>query len=507
MPSKQEEASAIRSKATYISINTQQPVRYIVLNLNNSINQMAGKLLEMVGLRRETSVPPPVVPLHTFAGVGEITVSDPRHVVDPRISITPHITYCVRDSNYGPMVDRRYSDFIWLVERLEANYPGVIIPPLPPKNALGRFNESFIESRRIALERFMNKVVKHRKLGKSTDLETFVRAPDKQFEVVKKETSKTVLSKTTTWIGSAISNNTVHHKPAESPKTATDVIFDGIATNIDHLHKAASEIQIQLAKYVDASFEQCIHMREFTEGLTKLEAVEEDSVLCSYLSDLSSSLRAASDGYEAFANTKLLELQYPFEEYVGLLESVHKALKRREAARLRSDAAKEQLEVSNARLLQGRSDVEQETVRRVELRIAIDEDKSAAAALAAISDDLLAEYEQFTKNRLLHMPALISNFVQIQSRFGKSMESCGKGLGARIVVATPTKYSAPPPVPQVPYLRQDSASAGGLVMPKIPPPPVPLGMREEVSAKPAIMAEADDEEEYSTLPPADGKMW
>lgn len=61
---------------------------------------------------------------------GEISVSDPRRVVDPRISITPHVAYSVRDTNYGPLVERRYSDFLWLVERLEESFPGVIIPPL-----------------------------------------------------------------------------------------------------------------------------------------------------------------------------------------------------------------------------------------------------------------------------------------------------------------------------------------------------------------------------------------
>ena len=61
---------------------------------------------------------------------GEISVSDPRRIADPRISLTPHVVYSVRDTNYGPMVERRYSDFLWLAERLEEAFPGVIIPPL-----------------------------------------------------------------------------------------------------------------------------------------------------------------------------------------------------------------------------------------------------------------------------------------------------------------------------------------------------------------------------------------
>ena len=34
-------------------------------------------------------------------------------------------------------VERRYKDFLWLYEELRSNYKGVIIPPLPDKQALG----------------------------------------------------------------------------------------------------------------------------------------------------------------------------------------------------------------------------------------------------------------------------------------------------------------------------------------------------------------------------------
>jgi hypothetical protein len=38
--------------------------------------------------------------------------------------------------NSNPIVERRYSDFLWLHSRLEAQYKGYIIPPLPEKNSL-----------------------------------------------------------------------------------------------------------------------------------------------------------------------------------------------------------------------------------------------------------------------------------------------------------------------------------------------------------------------------------
>jgi hypothetical protein len=145
---------------------------------------------------------------NTKSILGELTVSDPRKVADPRLSITPHVLYSIRDSNYGPMVERRYSDFVWLVDRLEDHYAGVIIPPLPPKNSLDRFDDDFIESRRKALERFLNAVNKHKKLSKSIHLELFVRAPEATFNVHKKETTPSIARTAVNWIGNVFEKHT-----------------------------------------------------------------------------------------------------------------------------------------------------------------------------------------------------------------------------------------------------------------------------------------------------------
>jgi PX domain len=40
---------------------------------------------------------------------------------------------------------RRYSDFVWLYDTLCNNNPGVIVPPIPEKNSLGRFQDAFVE--------------------------------------------------------------------------------------------------------------------------------------------------------------------------------------------------------------------------------------------------------------------------------------------------------------------------------------------------------------------------
>ncbi|XP_037312340.2 sorting nexin-7 [Pungitius pungitius] len=77
---------------------------------------------------------------------------------------------------------RRYQDFLWLRSKLEENHPTLIVHPLPEKfvmkSMVERFNNDFIETRRRALQRFLNKVSLHPVLSHSHHLEVFLTAQD-----------------------------------------------------------------------------------------------------------------------------------------------------------------------------------------------------------------------------------------------------------------------------------------------------------------------------------------
>ena len=73
---------------------------------------------------------------------------------------------------------RRYSDFLWLYETLSLNNPGVVVPPTPEKNPspFGRFDTNFVEQRRLALEKCVNKIANHPVLQKDGDLKIFLES-------------------------------------------------------------------------------------------------------------------------------------------------------------------------------------------------------------------------------------------------------------------------------------------------------------------------------------------
>lgn len=64
---------------------------------------------------------------------------------------------------------------------MTASHPGVIVPPIPEKHAIGRFQDEFVENRRMALERCLQKMTSHPILQDDADLRLFLGS--EQFHV------------------------------------------------------------------------------------------------------------------------------------------------------------------------------------------------------------------------------------------------------------------------------------------------------------------------------------
>eukprot|EP00501_MAST-03F_sp_TOSAG23-6_P001063 GSMAST32.ASY1.ANO1.1106.1 assembled CDS len=122
---------------------------------------------------------PPQPPLK-----GAIQVSTPMKQGE---GIKAYISYKVTSN--GISIIRRYSDFVWLQERLQANFPGYIIPPLPEKKQIGRFDPDFINVRRKYLQRFLERVATHHALCKSQDFLEFLKCTENELSAVKQRTS------------------------------------------------------------------------------------------------------------------------------------------------------------------------------------------------------------------------------------------------------------------------------------------------------------------------------
>lgn len=121
----------------------------------------------------------------------DISVGDPHKVGDLTGS---HTVYQVKTKttskayrNPDFTVSRRYRDFLWLYGQMHNNNPGIVVPPPPEKQAVGRFDTNFVESRRSALERMLNKTAAHPVLQHDGDLKLFLESDSFTMDIKHKE--------------------------------------------------------------------------------------------------------------------------------------------------------------------------------------------------------------------------------------------------------------------------------------------------------------------------------
>ncbi|XP_030895562.1 sorting nexin-7 isoform X2 [Leptonychotes weddellii] len=113
-----------------------------------------------------------------------ITVDEPEsHVTTIETFITYRIITKTSRGEFDSSefeVRRRYQDFLWLKGKLEEAHPTLIIPPLPEKfivkGMVERFNDDFIETRRKALQKFLNRIADHPTLTFNEDFKVFLTA-------------------------------------------------------------------------------------------------------------------------------------------------------------------------------------------------------------------------------------------------------------------------------------------------------------------------------------------
>ena len=97
-------------------------------------------------------------------------------------SMGKHVTYGIKGEDRSGVFEiyRRYSDFFALREYFVHRWPGVFIPPVPPKKIIvramqGNKAESNVSTRKKLLEEFLKKTVSIAFLFKSDEFQMFIR--------------------------------------------------------------------------------------------------------------------------------------------------------------------------------------------------------------------------------------------------------------------------------------------------------------------------------------------
>jgi sorting nexin-1/2 len=262
-----------------------------------------------------------------------ITVGDPHTVGNAASSHTVYsvITKTTSKAYANPTftVTRRYRDFLWLYEQLHTNNPGVVVPPPPEKQTVGRFDTNFIESRRMALERQVSKTANHPVLQHDADLKTFLESDafnvdikhrDRKDPLLGAGESKGIMS--SIGLGGGGGGKFIEHDDWFHDRR---IYLDALENQLRALQKSTDTVMAQRKALADSC-------QDFSTSLHNLAAVELSPSLSGPLDALGDLQSRVHELYSRQAMQDMLTLGIVIDEYIRLVGSVKKAFEQRQKA-------------------------------------------------------------------------------------------------------------------------------------------------------------------------------
>lgn len=222
-------------------------------------------------------------------------------------------------------VSRRYRDFLWLYTSLHNNNPGVVVPPPPEKQVVGRFDSNFVESRRSALERMLNKTAAHPILQHDADLKIFLESDAFNMDVKHREHKEPGLGESkgmfsSIGFGSAGSGKFIEHDDWFHDRK---IYLDALETQLKALLKAIDTVVSQRKTLAEAA-------GDFSASLHALSTVELSVSLSAPLEGLSDLQLRIRELYERQAQQDVLTLGMTVDEYIRLIASIKMAFVQRQ---------------------------------------------------------------------------------------------------------------------------------------------------------------------------------
>jgi len=262
-----------------------------------------------------------------------VMVTDPHKVGDGMGSFIAYNVVTRTNSNYFKKkelkVTRRFSDFLGLHDKLAEKYRqnGRIIPPAPDKSVVGmtkvkiskdgdEHQDEFVERRRAALERFMNRTAAHPILRTDPDFREFL---EQEADLPKSNQTSTLSSrnmmKLINKVGDSLSNMTIKMEETDDWFEEKSQTFEQLDLQLRKLHastEALSEFRKSLAQSTGS----------LSRSLAILSGSEENSALSSAIAQLSTVQEKLEEVHYEQATADFYYLSELIKDYIGLVGAV-----------------------------------------------------------------------------------------------------------------------------------------------------------------------------------------
>eukprot|EP01040_Poterioochromonas_malhamensis_P001597 gene1597-1691_t len=328
-------------------------------------------------------------------------------------------------------VERRYSDFTWLSNEFLNEFPGAIIPALPDKQTVGRFNTEFVESRRRGLERFLKRVSVHPDLVQSPSFASFLEADEPTFLKLKEQSSQRkpkLTSSAFNWIDKTV--QTIANGKLELEKSAADTKVEEITAYIFQVEKQMTAMLKHAEGLVKKNRETSQVLFELGQSISLFGQGEADG-LGKALNEMGTSLDSLSATAASHAEAETIQFLETIDEYVRMIGSIKTAIQQRQAKKDVYLQAMGDLEAKTAayRKLVGTPGKESQAKAKEQLMQSAQEVfDGAKLEFEKVTERLLSEFEAFKAQRALDMKEIMVDFVSLQLENNKRTEEQWQSL-------------------------------------------------------------------------------
>ena len=262
-----------------------------------------------------------------------ITVSNPHKVGE---GMNAYMSYKVQTKTAMPsfkrpelIVDRRFSDFLGLHEKLIAKHrhAGRIVPPTPEKSIVGMTlvkmsksdeeaaNINFVEKRRAALERYLNRVARHPSLVQDQDFRDFLEQDELPQATSTRAFSGAGVMRLVKNVEGALSKITIK-------MTEEDSWFEEKQQQIENLEQQLRKLQSAFEGLVHNQKEMAFNTASFAKSAATLGNAEEHTALSRALAQLSDAFEKMENVQQEQANTDFYGVSEALSDYLRILGEI-----------------------------------------------------------------------------------------------------------------------------------------------------------------------------------------
>ncbi|CAM9418477.1 unnamed protein product [Lampetra fluviatilis] len=260
-----------------------------------------------------------------------ITITNPEKVGD---GMNAYMAYNVTTTTSLPMfkrkeftVKRRFSDFLGLYEKLteKFSHSGFIVPPAPEKSVLGMTkvkvgkddpsSVEFVERRRAALERYLQRTSKHPTLMQDPDFRDFLERDELPRAVNTQALSGAGILRMVTKAADAVNKMTIKMNESDSWFEEKQLEFENLETQLRKLHGNFEGL-------VNHRKEMSLNTAAFAKSAAMLGNSEDNTALSRALSQLAEVEEKIDALHQEQANADLYVFAELLADYIRLLTSI-----------------------------------------------------------------------------------------------------------------------------------------------------------------------------------------